>query len=135
MFEVIARYVLARLQRKRAYGIACACWLAALTPSVSHAQAAAVADTAERGVVNLNAASAQELVRLPGIGPTRAAAILALRARLKRFTRVEELLRVKGIGRATFRKLRPMLALDGPTTLRERSAASGRTARAPAAAD
>ncbi|MET0390453.1 MAG: helix-hairpin-helix domain-containing protein [Polyangiales bacterium] len=71
----------------------------------------------EPGVVNINSASAEELERLPGIGPTRARAILALRARLTRFTRLEELLRVKGIGRATFRKLRPYLALDGPTNL------------------
>jgi competence protein ComEA len=69
------------------------------------------------GVVNLNDASAEQLERLPGIGPSRAKAILELRARLKRFTRIEELLRVKGIGRATFRKLRPLLTLDGPTTL------------------
>jgi competence ComEA-like helix-hairpin-helix protein len=69
------------------------------------------------GVVNLNDADAEQLERLPGIGPSRARAILELRARLKRFTRVEDVLRVKGIGRATFRKLRPMLTLQGPTTL------------------
>jgi competence protein ComEA len=69
------------------------------------------------GVVNINAASAEELERLPGIGPSRARAILALRAQLKRFTRLEELLRVKGIGRATFRRLRPLLSLQGETTL------------------
>lgn len=77
------------------------------------------------GVVNLNTASAEELERLPGIGPTRATAILALRARLGRFARLEQLLRVKGIGRATFRKLRPLLSLTGPTTL------PGRTHRRP----
>ena len=72
------------------------------------------------GVVNLNTATAAELERLPRVGPARAQAILALRAQLKRFSKVEQLLRVKGIGRATFRKLRPLLALDGPTTLPER---------------
>jgi competence protein ComEA len=77
--------------------------------------------------VNLNTASAEELERLPGIGPTRAQAILALRATLKQFSRPEQLLRVKGIGRATFRKLRPLLTLTGPTTLSTR-------ARAPAPA-
>lgn len=71
------------------------------------------------GTVNINTASAAELERLPGIGPSRARAILALRAQLTKFTRLEELLRVKGIGRATFRRLRPMLSLDGATTLRE----------------
>lgn len=69
------------------------------------------------GVVNINTAGAAELERLPRIGPARALAILALRAKLKQFSRVEQLLQVKGIGRATFRMLRPLLALSGPTTL------------------
>lgn len=80
------------------------------------------------GVVNLNDASAEQLERLPGIGPSRAQAILELRARLKRFTRIEDLLRVKGIGRATFRKLRPLLTLDGPTTLSQLRCAGLRAA-------
>jgi competence protein ComEA len=71
------------------------------------------------GVVNINTASSAELERLPGIGPAKARAILELRARLTRFARIEDLLRVKGIGRATFRKLRPYLALQGDTSLRE----------------
>jgi competence protein ComEA len=69
------------------------------------------------GVVNLNTASGDELERLPGIGPSRARAILELRARLKRFARIEDLMRVKGIGRATYRRLRPLVTLEGPTTL------------------
>jgi competence protein ComEA len=72
----------------------------------------------EPGVVNLNTANEAELERLPGVGPTRARAIVALRTRLARFTHVEQLLRVKGIGRATFRKLRPLVALQGATTLK-----------------
>ena len=71
------------------------------------------------GVVNINSATAAELERLPGIGPARAKAILELRARVAHFTRVEDLLRVKGIGRATFRKLRPYLVLEGETTLKD----------------
>lgn len=102
----------------RALAFSCALWLWPL--STGHAQAIAVVQTEPPGVVNLNTASADELIRLPGVGPARARAILELRARLGHFSRLEELLRVKGIGRATFRKLRPMLALDGPTTLRER---------------
>jgi competence ComEA-like helix-hairpin-helix protein len=69
------------------------------------------------GVVNINTASAEELERLPGIGPTRARAILTLRAHMTHFTRSDELLRVKGIGRATYRKLRALVVLSGETTL------------------
>jgi competence protein ComEA len=71
-------------------------------------------------VVNINTANAGELERLPSIGPARAQAIVTLRSRLTRFSKPEQLLLVKGIGRATFRKLRPMLTLDGPTTLTAR---------------
>jgi competence protein ComEA len=126
MLKVPLRYVMAWLSRHGlVLMVACTCFLATFAPARGRAEPSQPARTnaladSERGVVNLNSASAEELVRLPGIGPTRAASILELRARLKRFTRVEELLRVKGIGRATFRKLRPLLTLEGPTTLRER---------------
>jgi len=69
------------------------------------------------GVVNINTATEAELVRLPGIGPSKARAILELRGRMGSFSRVENLLRVRGIGRKTLQKLRPMLALKGETTL------------------
>ena len=64
--------------------------------------------------VYVNYASAEQLRRLPGVGPKRAEAIVALRGRLGRFQRVEDLLRVKGIGRATLKKLRPLVRLDAP---------------------
>lgn len=70
--------------------------------------------TAENPVI-LNTATIDELRRLPRIGEKRAAAIMALRTRLGgRFRAVEDLLRVKGIGRATFRRLRPLVRLDAP---------------------
>ena len=115
MFTLAPRSFRARF-RMLAFG--CALWL--LSPWPGQAQVSAAAESEPPGVVNLNTASAEELIRLPGVGPARARAILELRARLGHFSRLEELLRVKGIGRATFRKLRPLLALSGPTTLRER---------------
>jgi len=64
--------------------------------------------------VYLNHASADELRRLPGCGPKRADAIIAMRQRMGRFQRVEDLLRIKGIGRAAVRKWRPLVRLDAP---------------------
>jgi competence protein ComEA len=64
--------------------------------------------------VYVNQADISELRRLPGVGPKRAEAIVALRQRVGRFQRAEELLRVKGVGRATLRKWRPLLRLDAP---------------------
>jgi len=59
-------------------------------------------------------ASEEDLRRLPGVGPSKAKAILELRARLGRFRRPEDLLRVKGIGRKRLARLRPLLVVDPP---------------------
>jgi competence protein ComEA len=65
--------------------------------------------------VILNAASATELVRLPGIGQKRAEAIVALRDKLGgRFRRVQDLMRVRGIGYKLLRRLQPLIVLDPP---------------------
>ncbi|WP_197041356.1 ComEA family DNA-binding protein [Chondromyces apiculatus] len=66
------------------------------------------------GKVILNLATAEELQRLPGIGPAKSAAILALRVRLGRFRKVEDLRRVKGIGRRSLERLRPHCLVDPP---------------------
>lgn len=66
------------------------------------------------GRVVLNLAGEDDLRRLPGIGPTRARAILALRARLGRFRRPEDLLQVRGLGRRSFARLRPLVVVDPP---------------------
>jgi competence protein ComEA len=62
--------------------------------------------------VVLNRATLEDLRRLPGVGAKRAEAILALREKLGRFRKVEDLLRVRGIGRARLRKLRSLVRLD-----------------------
>lgn len=71
------------------------------------------------GVVNINEASDDQLTRLPGIGPARARQVIEYRKQHP-FKRPEELTRIKGIGKKTFAKLRPLIALSGPTTLAER---------------
>jgi len=71
------------------------------------------------GVVNINTASAEELQLLPGVGPVRARAILAERKKRTRFTRIEDLADVKGIGDSMLDTLRPHLILVGPTTARQ----------------
>jgi competence protein ComEA len=97
---------------------------AAASPAASEAPAVS-------GVLNLNTASTEELTRLPGVGPSRAQAIVELRTRMKGFKSLEDVMRVRGIGRKTFRKLEPMLRLQGPTTLVEtRKPGSGARAAA-----
>ncbi|HNZ24038.1 MAG TPA: helix-hairpin-helix domain-containing protein [Polyangiaceae bacterium] len=66
------------------------------------------------GRIVLNAASAEELCKLPGIGPARAAKIVELRGKLGGFRSVRQLLRVKGIGPRMLKRLTPLVVLDAP---------------------
>ena len=59
--------------------------------------------------VDLNRASAEELMRLPGVGPSLAARIVALREAEGRFASVDDLRKIRGLGRARLERLRPML--------------------------
>lgn len=71
------------------------------------------------GVVNINEASSEQLQLLPGVGPSRADAIVTFR-KSHPFKRIEDLTRIKGIGRKSLLRLRALLSISGPTTLRER---------------
>jgi competence protein ComEA len=62
--------------------------------------------------VNVNTASADELERLPGVGPVLARRIVQDRQARGPFRRVEDLERVRGIGPGLVRRLRPLVRLD-----------------------
>jgi competence protein ComEA len=55
--------------------------------------------------ININEAQLDELVALPGIGPSRAEAIIVERGK-RPFRRVEDIMRVPGIGRKTYLRIR-----------------------------
>lgn len=58
--------------------------------------------------VDLNTASQAELEELPGVGPVMAGKILAWRTENGRFSRVEELQEIDGVGPKTYAKLAPL---------------------------
>jgi competence protein ComEA len=62
--------------------------------------------------VVLNLATVDQLTALPGVGHKRARAILELRARLNGFKRVTDLLRIRGIGPRSLKRMKPCLVLD-----------------------
>ena len=67
------------------------------------------------GRVILNLANEEDLKKLRGVGPAKAKAILALRERMGgRFKSIQDLLRVKGLGRKMLERLKPQLLLDPP---------------------
>ncbi|HPY25409.1 MAG TPA: ComEA family DNA-binding protein [Mycobacterium sp.] len=59
--------------------------------------------------LDLNSATAEQLDALPGVGPVTAAAILGWRQANGRFTSVDQLGEVDGIGPARLEKLRPLV--------------------------
>jgi competence protein ComEA len=79
----------------------------------------ALAGGSDSGVVNINTASAKQLQVLKGIGAKKAQAIVSYRAE-KPFESIQDLTKVKGIGKKLVQKLRSMVVLKGETTLKPR---------------
>ena len=95
-----------------ALAVLAACLLSsAAAAAASPKDKGASSQSADTAVVDINTATAKELLRLPNVGKSRAAAIIKLRTRLGGFDRVEQLMKVRGIGRKTFRKMRPMVTV------------------------
>ena len=68
------------------------------------------------GKLNVNTATAQQWELLPGIGPSIAAKLVDYSKRHE-FKDPLHVMRVQGIGRKTYDKIKPFLTLSGPTTL------------------
>lgn len=66
----------------------------------------------EAMMVNLNSASAEELMRLPGIGEVLAGRIVGYREEHGAFASVEELTQVYGIGAGRLNAIRELVFVD-----------------------
>ncbi len=71
------------------------------------APAAGATGSTASAVVDLNTATTTDLDALPGVGPVTAGRILDWRAAHGRFTSVDQLREVSGIGARTFERLKP----------------------------
>lgn len=60
--------------------------------------------------LNINQADLQQLTALPGIGPSRASAIIELREQRGGLTDARQLLEVRGIGPAILSNLEPLIS-------------------------
>lgn len=65
----------------------------------------------QAGLVNINTASITELDSLPGVGEVTAQRIIEYRQRHS-FTRIEDIMQVKGIGEAKFNKMKDRLTVQ-----------------------
>jgi competence protein ComEA len=69
------------------------------------------------GKLNLNTATAEQLLMLPTVGPAKAERIIKWRTMNGGFRRIADIRRVKGFGYKTFRRLEAFLDVSGENTL------------------
>ncbi|MFQ6038243.1 MAG: helix-hairpin-helix domain-containing protein [Candidatus Aminicenantales bacterium] len=77
--------------------------------------APALAAQAPEKKVNINTASLAELQKLPRIGPVVAQRIIDYREKHGNFKRIEEIMKVKGIGEKTFLKIKDLITVGTVT--------------------
>lgn len=63
------------------------------------------------GLININLADSQTLQKLPGIGPAKSQAIISYREQNGTFNNIQDLLKVSGIGDATFTNLEALVTV------------------------
>lgn len=79
------------------------------TATAPGTQATGSSGEAASPTLDLNTATAQQLETLPGVGPVTAQAIIDWRSAHDRFTRIEELQEVDGIGPKTYARIAPLV--------------------------
>ncbi len=63
--------------------------------------------------VNINTASLEELQKLPRVGPQVAQRIIDYRKEHGNFKRIEDIMKVRGIGERTFNQLKDLITVGG----------------------
>src|SRR5262245_23717923 len=80
------------------------------------APAAGAASTAKaaapENAVDINKATAADLTKVPGIGPSLAKRIVDFRDKNGAFTKVEDLVKVQGIGEKSLQRFAPYLTIS-----------------------
>ena len=80
------------------------------TPDTTTAVSASESGNAsETTLIDINTAGLEQLVTLPGIGPSLADRIIKYRTEIGKFQKKEELISVKGIGQKKYEKISGMI--------------------------
>ena len=77
----------------------------------SAAGSATAAETVDAAKINLNSATAEQLASLPGIGPATAKLIIEHRTNTGKFSRIEELMNIKGVGEKKFQNIKDLITV------------------------
>ena len=85
-------------------------------PAAQEGSRSTAAPAAASAPVNLNTATTAQLESLPGIGPATAQRIVEYRQQSGGFKKVEDLMNVRGIGEASFLKLKSLVTVTQPKT-------------------
>lgn len=67
--------------------------------------------SSDEGLININNASETELTELPGVGPSKAAAIIEYREQNGGFSTKEDIKNISGIGEKTYEKLEAFITI------------------------
>lgn len=68
---------------------------------------------APKAKVNINTASASELETLPRVGPKIAQRIIDFRTKNGNFKKVEDIMKIQGIGEKVFENIRDLITVGG----------------------
>ncbi len=95
------------IRKGLAFGVALS-FLCSLILVVSHVQAEAKDSPAK---ININTASLAELQKLPRVGPEIAQRIVDFRKEHGKFKKIEEIMKIKGIGEKTFERIKDQITV------------------------
>lgn len=84
---------------------------ASALPMVNDALKTQVKQVSGHSLIDLNRVSLNELIKIKGLGKSKAAAILAYRKKVGKFKTLSELKEIKGIGPKLFAKIKPQFKL------------------------
>jgi len=72
---------------------------------------AAQATSSKASLININTAAVNQLVKLPRVGEKVAQRIIDFRKKNGKFKRIQDIMKVKGIGEKTFEKLKNLITV------------------------
>lgn len=62
--------------------------------------------------ININSAPKEELIKLPGVGESTAEKIILYRDIHKGFKKIEEMMKIRGIGKKKFARMKPYITIE-----------------------